>query len=431
MKILIKNCTIIPMTGRDDLLTGSLALDNDRIVAVGDIESNWQPDRVINASGMLAMPGLINAHTHASMTLLRSYADDLPLMQWLSEKIWPLEDKLAGEDVYWGAMLCCLELIKSGTTTFADMYFYMDDVARAVEISGMRACLSRGMIGNGPTAQLALDQSREFIQKWQGAADGRITTMLGPHAPYTCPPDYLAKVVALAGEFQVGIHMHLAETRDEIATIRQDYGKTPIEYARDAGLFNFPTLAAHCVHVTAADIAILQQYRVGVAHNPESNMKLASGIAPVPEMLQAGIPVALGTDGAASNNNLDLLEEMRSCALLHKVNTMDPMTLPSYQALEMATVNGARALGLNDVGRLKPGYKADLILVNLERPHLYPRHDLYAHLVYAAQSSDIETVIINGQVVMENRRVLTINEAEILRQAQDRADRLVAPKGQK
>ncbi|MHB9095627.1 MAG: amidohydrolase [Eubacteriales bacterium] len=427
-KILIKNATVIPMAdGEKMIANGEIAIEGNKIVSVGPkgtVSDRWDTDETIDAAGMVAMPGFVNCHTHAAMTMLRSYADDMPLMEWLT-KIWPLEDRLTGEDVYWGTMLCILEMIKSGTTTFADMYFFMDEVARAVEKTGIRASLARGMVGVIPTAQLALDETAEFVQKWNGAAGGRITTMVGPHAPYTCPPDYLKKVLAIAQQAKVGIHIHLAETRSEVDEIRKLYGKTPIEYVNDLGVLDFPVLGAHCVHLTQNDIKILKEKNVGVAHNPESNMKLASGISPVPQMLAEGIKVGLGTDGAASNNNLDMLEEMRSAALLHKVNSMDASVISSDQALEMATKNGGKVLGLNDIGVLQPGYKADIILIDFNKPHLYPKHDIIAHTVYAAQSSDVDTVLVDGKIIMRHGKVLTMNELEILENVQRCADRLV------
>ena len=431
--ILIKNVTVITMQGRDHIISdGEIAIDGGIIIGVGQVGTvtpDFKPNRVIDGQGYVAVPGLINCHTHAAMTLLRGYADDLPLMQWLSEKIWPLEAKLESEDIYWGSMLCCLEMIKSGTTSFADMYFHMPEVARAVEKAGMRACLSRGLIGIGPEADSALEQSRQFVKDWHGAANGRITTMLGPHAPYTCPPDYLKKVIALADELGVGIHIHLSESRTEVEDITRDYGKSPVKLMLETGLLERQVLAAHCVHLSEEDIDILVQKGVGVAHNPESNMKLASGIAPVDKMLKRGVKIGLGTDGAASNNNLDMMEEMRSAALLQKVACMDPMVLPSYEILKMATCNGAEVLGLEkEVGMIKEGMKADIILLNFHKPHLYPKHDLIAHMVYSAQSADVETVLIDGQVVMENRRVLTLDEEEILKKAQEIAVRLVGQK---
>lgn len=430
--ILVQGATVLTMESHDSVINdGEVAISGDSIVSVGPRGSTpegYKFGRVINGEGMVAMPGLVNCHTHAAMTLLRSYADDMPLMKWLSERIWPVEARLRPEDIYWGSMLCCLEMIKSGATTFADMYFEMDKVAEAVEKSGMRACLARGMIGVAPTAQKAIDESVSFVEEWHGRAGGRIKTMFGPHAPYTCPPEYMKKIVELAGRHNVGIHVHVAETRDEIQQIQDSYGASPVKYLDSLGVFELPVLAAHCVHLDEDDISILADKKAGVAHCPESNMKLASGVAPVTEMLKAGVVVGLGTDGAASNNNLDLLEEMRSAALLQKVSTGDPLALPSFQALTMATRSGAAALGLNEVGMLKPGMKADLVLVDFRRPHLYPRHDLIAHLVYAAQSADVDTVIINGEIVMEGRRVLTMDEEEVMAGAQRCAMRLVGEK---
>ena len=337
-----------------------------------------------------------------------------------------MEDRLTGDDIYWGTMLAITEMIKSGTTTFTDMYFHMDRVAEAVEESGIRAVLSRGMIGIGPENQLALEQSRQFIQDWQGGAQGRITVMLGPHAPYTCPPDYLKQVLSLAQETGVGINIHVAETLDEMDTIKGDYGMSPVALLEKTGVFEVPVLAAHCVHVNDEDIAILKEYGVGVAHNPESNMKLASGIAPVPRMLEEGIAVGLGTDGASSNNDLDMLQETRTCALLHKVNSMNPTVLPAEQVLSMATSLGAKALHLEDqIGCLEPGYKADMILINLDQPHMTPRYDLIANLVYAGKASDVDTVIIDGNIVMENRQLVTIDEKKVLHQCREIARRLV------
>lgn len=427
MSILIENASIIPMTKVNKVIEkGYLVIEGDRISAIGHGDSPaGSYAKKIDATNHMLLPGFVNAHTHAAMTLLRGYADDLPLMEWLETKIWPLEAKLTEEDVYWGTMLAIVEMIKSGTTCFTDMYFFMDQVARAVEASGIRAVLSRGMVGVGPEHQRAIEESRAMVATWSGKGQGRITFKLGPHAPYTCPPDYLQKVMALADELNIGLNIHIAETRTEFEDIKKTYGRTPVAHLESLGLFAYPTLGAHCVHVTEEDIQILAKYKVGVAHNPESNMKLASGIAPVPAMLQAGIPVALGTDGASSNNNLDMLQEMRSCALLHKVNTYNPTVLPAYQALEMATINGSQALGLSDIGSLEPGNKADLILVSLQKAHMIPRYDLIANLVYSGQAADVQTVIINGQIVMENRVIKTFDEQEVLHQAKRVARRLV------
>jgi len=435
MKILIKGARVITMESPGAVINkGVIAVDGNLITHVGGEgtePANFQADKIIDGSNMAALPGFVNCHTHAAMTLFRGFADDLPLKQWLEEKIWPLEAGLQKEDIYWGTLLCCLEMIRSGTTTFADMYFHMGQAARAVVKAGLRASLSRGLIGTLPGITVEgeptpLEDAVQFARKWHGANNGRISVMLGPHAPYTCPPDFMRKVIKIAGDMHMGIHTHLAETAGEVDQIKREYGKTPIQLMDDLGLFEGQVLAAHCVHLEEKDIEILAAKKVGIAYNPQSNMKLASGIAPVKKLLDAGAIVGLGTDGAASNNNLDMIEEMRTATLLQKVATGDPMALPAYETLAMATVNGARALGLGgEIGLLKPGYKADIILVNLHRPHLCPGHDLFARLVYSAQSSDVETVLVDGEVLMKKRNLLTIDEEEVMDQAEKSAQRLV------
>lgn len=428
MKLLIDNVSIVPMTGFNQIIEkGYIVIEGNTIHTVGTGNApDGNYDQILDGTNRLALPGFINAHTHAAMTLLRGYADDMPLMDWLEQKIWPLEAKLTAEDVYWGTMLAIVEMIKSGTTCFADMYFFMEEVARAVEKSGIRAVLARGMVGVGPENELALTESRKLFASWNGSGNGRVNIILGPHAPYTCPPDYLHRVMDLAGELGIGLHIHLAETAGEAADSEKIYGLSPVAQMEALGLFNHPVLAAHCVHVTDQDIKLLAKYKAGVVHNPESNMKLASGIAPVPQMLKAGIPVALGTDGASSNNNLDMLQEMRTCALLHKVNTMDPTILPAYQALEMATTNGAKALRLdNQIGQLDKGKKADIILCRLDQAHMLPRYDLIANLVYSGQAADVDTVIIDGNIIMQDRIIRTFDEQEVLARAKQAAARLV------
>ncbi|NLV17025.1 MAG: amidohydrolase [Syntrophomonadaceae bacterium] len=426
--ILIKDVSILPMTAPEDFIAkGYIIIDGARIV---EISEGQAPDgnrfrQVINAGGMVAMPGLINTHTHAAMTLLRGYADDLPLMEWLQQKIWPMEEKLTAEDCYWGTMLAAAEMIKSGTTCFADMYFHMDQVAAAVEKSGLRACLCQGMI-DGPNGEAAFTRSQQLFSDWHGQAQGRINVMLGPHAPHTCSPQYLKRVINLSEQLGIGIHIHIAETQGEYEDIFKQYGKSPVSHLQEVGLFARPVLAAHCVFLNDDDIGILAQHSVGVAHNPESNMKLASGIARVPEMLEAGITVGLGTDGASSNNNLDMIQELRSCSFLHKVNRKDPQLIPAYQALEMATVNGAHALRWEGIGTLKPGMLADIILVDFEKPHLYPRYQTEGLLAYSALASDVDTVLVNGKVLMQGRQLTTIDEKEVFRQVEQIVNRLIS-----
>ncbi|MEW6182751.1 MAG: amidohydrolase [Bacillota bacterium] len=429
MDTLIKG-VVIPVTGSMEVIRdGALAVRDGEILYTGPasgVPAGFEADKVIGGPEMAVLPGFVNAHTHAAMTLFRGYADDLPLMRWLSEAIWPLEERLEAGDVYWGTMLACAEMLLGGTTTFADMYFFMDDVARAVEQSGIRACLSRGLIGLNPNASEALAENRELVVKWHGKAGGRITCMFGPHAPYTCPPEYLEKVIAAAKELGVGMHIHVSETRDETVQIFEKYGCSPVALLAKVGLLDLPVLAAHCVHLSPGDIDVLAEKGTTVAHNPESNMKLASGVAPVTRLLDAGVTVGLGTDGAASNNNLDMLEEMRSAALLQKVANGDPEALPSYRALEMATIGGARALGLqNRIGTLEPGKGADVVIIDLRRPHFYPPHDVMAHIVYAAQAGDVHTVLVDGKIVVEAGRVLTLDPDAVMGNARRCALRLV------
>lgn len=431
MKILIKNALIYPMTEEaaareEPCFQGNIAIYQDRISGVGQIPEEGDFDKIIDGTDCVAIPGLVNTHTHGAMTLLRSYADDMPLMDWLQKKIWPIENLMTDADIYWGTLLSIVEMIKSGTTTFADMYIMMDQVARAVDESGMRGVLARGMTGLGANGEKALLESVDFIKNWQGKGEGRITTMMGPHAPYTCPPDFLKKALSYVEQLGVGIHIHLAETLTEVADIEKEYGKRPVALMDEVGLFQHHVLAAHVVHVNEQEIELLADKKVKVAHNPQSNMKLASGIAPVAQMLKKGITVAIGTDGASSNNNLDMIEEMRTASFLQKVAAMDPTVLPAYQVLEMATRNGADALNLTgEIGQIAVGKNADIILVDFHQPHLYPHHDAAAHLVYAAKGSDVKTVLIDGKVVMENRQLLTLDEERILYEAEKCTRRLV------
>jgi len=423
-KILLKNGEVLGADGR--VSKADIAITDTVITTVGAVEPSWSADRTVDCSNKLILPGFVNTHTHAAMTLFRSYADDMALMDWLQTKIWPAEANLTGEDVYWGTLLAIAEMLKTGTTTFADMYFFMNDVAEAVAQSGIRAVLARGMAGVAPTAGQALVESEEFYRSWHGGADGRITVMLGPHAPYTCPPEYLKKVVALAQLLGAEIHIHLSETLGEVDECRKNHGKSPIELMNDLGLFEHGVLAAHCVHVSAADIAIMAEKGVRVAHNPGSNMKLASGVAPLPQMLAAGICVGLGTDGTASNNNLDMLEELRLSALLHKVNTLDPLVIPAAKAVELATASGAAAVGLGRVtGQLAPGYKADIAILSMDATHWYPRHDRLSLLTYAASAADVDTVLVDGKILLDNRKLTTIDEQQLKYEVQKRGMRLV------
>ncbi len=422
-KILLKNVHALLEDG--SVAEKNIAIENDKIVKIGEVDTSWVPDQVLDGKDKLAIPGFINTHTHASMTLLRSYADDMQLMDWLQNKIWPIEAKMSSNDIYWGAMLAVAEMIKTGTTTFVDMYSEMHRVAEAVEESGMRAVLSRGMIGVAPNGQEALAESKKLFRDYHQTANNRIRVMLAPHAPYTCPPAYLRQVVDSAKELGAEIHIHLSETLGEVEDCKKQYGKSPIALMEEVGVLDCGVLAAHCVHVSSEDIALMKKYNVRVAHNPGSNMKLASGISPVAKMLSAGISIGLGTDGASSNNNLDMLEEVHLVSLLHKVHHLDPLAIPALTSIKMATEYGAKVAGFDDIGVLKEGYKADITLFNLNSTQWFPRHDLLSLLVYSANSSHVDTVIIDGKIVLEKGILTIIDEERILYEANKRAQDLI------
>ncbi|EHQ91422.1 amidohydrolase [Desulfosporosinus youngiae] len=418
---------VLPMTGPDAFFPeGEICIEDQRIVSVGETGSapaGFIPDRILELPNDVVMPGLINTHTHAAMTLLRSYADDLPLMPWLQEKVWPFEDKLTDEDIYWGTSLALCEMIRSGTTTMLDMYASMDQVAEAVLLAGTRAVLSRGLIGNGPNGNRALQENIDLVHRYHGAGNGRVSIMFGPHAPYTCSAEYLQKVKTEADRLKVGIHIHVAETQDEINIIKEQQGKTPVQWLDELGLFGGHVVAAHCVHITPQDMEIFARQHVCVAHNPESNMKLSSGTAPITELRSKGVVVSLGTDGASSNNNLDLFGEMRSASYQQKLR-VNTTALPAYDVLEMATIGGAQTLGLEDVGMLAPGFKADLITIDMDQPHFYPRFSIPAHLVYAAHAGDVRTVMVDGKLLMEERKLLTMDVGKVCHEAEIRAKRI-------
>ena len=380
--------------------------------------------KIIDGKGKFATPGLVNAHTHASMTLLRSYSDDKSLMDWLNKDIWPIEDKMTRKDIYWGAKLAAVEMIRGGTTAFADMYGpCMEEVAKVVDESGMRGSLSQGLISFAD-GDKKLASNVELYKNYHGAADGRIQIMLGPHAIYTCPPEYLKKVVVEAGKLGAEVHMHMNETKTEIEDCLKAYGKRPFEIVAETGLLDCGMLAAHCVWLSDAEIDIIRKKNVRVAHNPGSNMKLASGIAPVTKLLAKNVVVALGTDGASSNNNLDMLEEVRLAALLAKVDTFNPLAVPAAQSLQMATEFGAKALNLADVGRLEEGFKADIVLWNMSGVEWQPNYNPASLLVYSANSSAADTVIVDGKILMQNRELKTLDEEKILAEFKACADRL-------
>lgn len=422
-RLLLKNIELLDTPNGEK---NCIAVENNHIVYVGNkLPESFIADEVIDGHGMLATAGMVNTHGHVSMTLLRSYADDMALMDWLENKIWPIEAKMNAKDIYWGAMLGIAEMLKSGTTCFADMYCFMDDVARAVAETGIRANLSRGLIGLGPDKDSKLEENTRLVKDWQGYDNGRIRITYGPHAPYTCPVDYLQQVVAAAEKNNAEIQMHLCETQGEVENCIKEHGLTPIALMNKLGMFEQGTIAAHCVYLSEADMDIMAEKHVRVAHNPQSNLKLASGIAPVARMLEKGICVGLGTDGASSNNNLDMLEECRAAAMLHKTTTMNPLAVPAAKAWEMATENGAKVLGFEQLGKLIVGQKADIVLWNMHKPYWYPRHNKLSLLVYAASASDADTVLVDGKIVLQNGTMTLFDEEKIYAEASLRAQKLL------
>jgi len=415
--------------GRRIIRDGAMVIRDDRIVHVGDKKEEWKEGagEVVDGSRRVFLPGLVNTHGHAAMSLLRGYADDLDLQVWLEQKMWPMEAKFAAEDVRAGALLTAAEMIKSGTTCFVDMYDHMDEVARVAEESGLRAVLCRGVIGFPAEAQDAkLAEAKAFARNWNGAAGGRIRTMMAPHAPYTCPPAYIERIVEAAHELDVPLHTHMSETVKEVEQNAADYGARPVEHLLRLGVFSRPCLVAHAVHLNDEEIAILAEHGVGVSHNPGSNLKLASGIARVRDMLKAGVTVSLGTDSSASNNNVDMFDEIRLAALLQKGATLDPTAVPAAEALAMATEYGAAAVWQSGVfGRLAPGMKADFIAVDIDQPHFYPHTDLVSHLVYSASGHDVTDVCVDGRWLMRNRQLLTLDEERIKHDAGRCFDRLL------
>ena len=423
-KILISNVEI--GTDGPDYKKKYIGITGNTISYIGTRKPKGYEDAYqIDGSGKLAAAGMVNAHTHIAMCLLRSYADDMALMDWLQNKVWPAEAQLKKGDYYAGTQLGILEMLKSGTTAFADMYFFMEETAQAVSETGIRASLSRGLMGDKyDKNDNRLQENVQLFKDWNGKEDGRITVMLGPHAPYTCSTEYLKLLSETAGELGCEMHMHLAETEHEVKECVKNYGATPIKYADSLGILDRGCLIAHGVWVTEEEMEIMAAKKARVAHNPQSNLKLASGIAPVEKMLAKGITVGLGTDGATSNNNLDMLEETRLTAMLHKSVTLDPLCIPAAAAWDMATYQGAKCLGYDNLGKLEKGWLADIVLYDMYKPCWYPRNDRMSLLVYAANASDADTAIINGKVVMEKGEVKALDAEKIYYKANKIAKRL-------
>ncbi|RJQ53335.1 MAG: S-adenosylhomocysteine deaminase [Nitrospiraceae bacterium] len=413
---------------------GAVAVTGSDIIDAGvfpGISKKYTSSNISEGKGRVVFPGLINTHTHAAMVYFRGLADDLPLMDWLQDHIWPAEGKWMNEDFVGDAVeLACLEMLKAGVTAYSDMYFFQNTAGKKLEKIGMRGVLGAGIIdfpftGYAKSADDYFINAENLINNWKDSE--LVSPCVAPHATYTCGPDSYKRANAISEKYNVPIHTHLAETQFEVAECRNRYGKTPVEYFESIGMLTERLSAAHCVWLTDNEVGLLAKRRVGVAHCIESNLKLASGFAPVAKMLKAGVKVAFGTDGAASNNDLSVLGEMSTAAKVHKAVSGDPTVVDSRTTLLMATKNGAEILGLGDkVGSIRPGKKADLVIADLSKPHLTPLYDIYSHITYCLRPSDIETVMVNGKVVVENGRLTTMDEEEILEKARQWQEKIKA-----
>ncbi len=415
MGIVIKNAQVVLPEGDTDVIKEtSLYVEGEKIVGIGEEPEGFKEFKVIDGKDKLVIPGFVNAHTHSYMAPFRNVADDLSFMDWLFGTIDPLEGQLLPEDAYWGANLAILEMMRSGTTTFSDMQMHIHQTTRAVQESGMRAVIGRGLVGSG-TDEAGSSRLKEAFEEMKDGIDcNRLNFRLAPHAPYTCDLEYLTIVAQQAKKNNLGIHIHLSESVTEIENMEKSMHMTPIQFAEKAGCFDVPCVAAHCVQITDQDIEILAKHNVSVVTNPASNMKLGNGFAPVKKMLDAGINVCLGTDGAASNNSLNMFHEMNLLALIHKGTGKTPQCISAREAFRIATINGAKALGLDkEIGSIEVGKKADLAILNLNTPSMMPRNNLLAGLSYSANGSEVETVIINGQVTMEKGKILTMDEEQV------------------
>ncbi len=416
MNILLKNATIVTLNDQDDIFTNaSLAISQGRIAAVGDIPADFAADEVIDLSGKIITPGLYNAHTHAAMVFARGYAEDMPLDRWFNEGIWKLESALTPEMVRWGVRLAMIEMIRGGVIGFADHYFYMDEVAQAVIESGMRANLAWAVFGREEgELGVTIPGTVDFVKRYNGAAEGRLRALFGPHSPYLCSDQFLARTAAVAVREGIGIHIHAAETAGQVQASLAEYDMTPIELLHDRGLFETHTIVAHAIHVNPVDIAILAQSDVNVVQCPSTHLRYAMGVTPVPQMLAEGVNVALGADGAGSSVALNLWREMRLAVVTQRQALNDPEVMGGLTPLRMAARHGARALNFRESGVLAPGYQADLIVIDANQPHFQPVHSIAAALIWSTGPADVRDVMVAGRWLMRDRQLLTLDEASIL-----------------
>lgn len=426
----IKNVNILNSTGDTCKITknASVKIKDTKITGIfSENEVCTDDDTIIDGKGMLAIPGLINTHTHTAMTFLRNYANDMNLQDWLFTKIFPAEDKLTAQMAYWCVKLANIELIKSGVTTYCDNYFFMDEAARSVEETGIRAVLSRSVSGISDPDRVKLKESCDFFKNYNNTCDGRISVTLGAHAIYTSDTEYIKAVVEQAQNLGAGLQTHLSETLTEYEDCVKSYGMTPTQYLDSLGYFDVDgiKIAAHCVHMTDEDIEILKNKNVSVSANISSNLKLASGIPPIPKLINAGVNVTLGTDGASSNNNLSILNEMRLASLIYKGIERDPLIMKAGSVISLATSNAANAVCREDIGCIKEGMTADIVLVNTDTPSIAPANELDSALVYSASAGDVDTVICNGKILMRGRNVLTADEEKAVFEVKNTARKIL------
>lgn len=422
MNILIENVKILTMADGEVIINGNIYIENEKIKKITSDKIDFSYDKKIDGKNYLAMPGFVNAHTHVGMSLFRNFSDDVELMTWLNEKIWPLEDKLIEEDVYWASLLSHAEMIMTGTTSFADMYYFEDQTIKALEKSKMRAQISRGLTLEDKD-YTKIKENIDLFKKYENSQNGRITIAFGPHAVYTTNKNYLKEINKYAKKYKMPIHIHLSETKTENTDCMKRFNQSPTEVFEECGIFENKTIAAHGVYLSDKDLDILSKYDVSVVHNPSSNLKLSSGFLDCTRVINKKINLAMGTDSSASNNNLSMIKEISLTSLVSKYN--NPQNLKAYDVLKMATINGAKALGLDDkIGTLEEGKLADIILIDLNNPNHTPQNNLISSLPYSTFDKDVSYVIINGDLVYDDKKFVYLNEKEIIKNAEESFEKL-------
>ena len=413
MNILIKNATVLDMVNENvPNIEKKDILIKENIIYKIDNEILDIADKIIDAKNMIVMPGLVNTHTHLAMSIFRGYKNDIKLVDWLQNAIFPVEERLKPDDIYWNSYLSCIEMIKSGTTTFNDMYFRMDKTLEAAEKSGLRGIIAWSVTDN--SIKDKLERTKEYFKKYSNKKDSKIKIYVSAHAPHTCNPETLKKCVDLAKELHTGIHIHLPETLKENEIIEKKYAQSGIEYLSDSDVFDVPVVLVHGTYIKDSDIPILEKIKGGISHTPRSNCKFSSNICNITKLHDANINVGLGTDGIETSSTMDMFEEMKVAAYLQKINTQEKVKISAYEILKMATIEGAKVLGSDkEIGTIEEGKKADIICINRNKTHLYPENDICSNLVYSANGADVDTVIVDGKILMKNRKLIDVNEKEV------------------